>query len=115
MNINICNDIRQQDPNFIFGAATSNLQIEGNSNRGISIWDETLKNYPTCDHEIHYKEDINMVKNMGLNAYRCSISWSRIMPDGRKINKLRDENNKLHDENIELTKHIAYFLSNKKE
>ena len=87
MNINICNDIRQQDPNFIFGAATSNLQIEGNSNRGISIWDETLKNYPTCDHEIHYKEDINMVKNMGLNAYRCSISWSRIMPDGRKINK----------------------------
>ena len=83
-------------PGMIFGAATSAYQIEGaagDDGRGPSIWDDfcrkggKIRNSDTgdlaCDHYNRYAEDISIMSRLGLDAYRFSISWSRIMPEGR--------------------------------
>lgn len=80
---------------FMWGAATASYQIEGASDeqfRGRSIWDSfcdqpgKIKNGDTgavaCDHVHRYKEDIVLMKQIGLNAYRFSISWPRVLPEG---------------------------------
>lgn len=80
---------------FVFGTAASAYQVEGmakQGGRGPSIWDAfiekpgTIPNNATADvtvDEYHrYKEDVNIMKNMGFDAYRFSISWSRIFPNG---------------------------------
>ncbi|MBC8062430.1 MAG: beta-glucosidase [Clostridiaceae bacterium] len=82
--------------NFVWGSATAAYQIEGAANeegRGASIWDrfshieENIVNGDTgdvaCDHYHRYKDDIKLMKEMGLKGYRFSISWSRIFPTGR--------------------------------
>ncbi|OAY40077.1 hypothetical protein MANES_10G147600v8 [Manihot esculenta] len=82
---------------FIFGAATSAYQIEGAANsdgRKPSIWDTFTKedSEKILDHSSgdvaedfyhHYKEDIAVIKEIGLNSFRFSISWSRVLPYGR--------------------------------
>ncbi|CAM8977077.1 unnamed protein product [Rhodiola kirilowii] len=87
--------------NFIFGTATSAYQVEGMADkggRGPSIWDEFVKipgivqNNATgevsVDQYHRYKEDIDIMKKLGFDAYRFSISWSRIFPDGTgRVNK----------------------------
>ena len=87
--------------NFIWGAATASYQIEGAWNedeKGMSIWDSfshtpgNVKNGDTgdvaCDHYHRIEEDIEIMKNMGLDSYRFSVSWPRIMPRGKgKINQ----------------------------
>lgn len=83
------------DKNFLWGTASSSYQIEGaftEDGKGLSIWD-TFSNKPgniahdengnkACDHYHRYREDIALMKNLGIQAYRFSISWSRIFPDG---------------------------------
>jgi beta-glucosidase len=87
--------------NFIWGAATSAYQTEGAWNedgKGRSIWDDfcsykgTISNGETgniaCDTYHRYPEDVRLMKEIGLGAYRFSLSWPRIMPDGKgKINE----------------------------
>jgi len=81
---------------FIWGAATSSQQIEGattEDGRGESIWDrfaaESGKiedgSNPSvaCDHYHRWREDIELMKWLGLGAYRFSIAWPRIIPAGR--------------------------------
>jgi beta-glucosidase len=81
--------------NFIWGAATASYQIEGAANedgRSPSIWDVfshikgNIENDDNgdvaCDHYHRYKDDVNLMKNIGLNAYRFSLSWSRLLPGG---------------------------------
>src|SRR5690606_28421603 len=82
--------------NFIWGTATSSYQIEGAAKlygKGPSIWD-AFSNIPgkvhnnetgdiACDHYHTYKEDIQLMKNMGVKAYRFSIAWARVMPTGK--------------------------------
>ncbi len=81
---------------FQWGAATSSYQIEGAWNedgKGKSMWDKIshdtgfIKNDDTgdvaCDHYHRYKDDIQLMKEIGLNAYRFSISWPRIFPTGK--------------------------------
>ncbi len=81
---------------FIWGAATSSYQIEGAWNedgKGESVWDVAshtkglIKNGDTgdiaCDHYHRYKEDVQLMKKIGLKSYRFSISWPRIFPTGR--------------------------------
>ena len=86
---------------FIFGAAASSYQIEGargEDGKGLSIWDDFThkkgkirngENGDTaCDHYHRYKEDITLMKELNLDAYRYSVSWPRIYPDGTgKINQ----------------------------
>ncbi|MFW9866539.1 MAG: GH1 family beta-glucosidase [Candidatus Thorarchaeota archaeon] len=81
---------------FLWGTATASYQIEGAwdaDNKGESIWDKIthikgmIKNGDTgdiaCDHYHRYKEDVKLMKQLNLNAYRFSISWPRIFPSGR--------------------------------
>jgi beta-glucosidase len=85
---------------FIWGAATSSYQIEGAWNedgKGESVWDalchrkNLIRDGDTgdiaCDHYHRYKEDVQLMKEMNLQAYRFSVSWPRIFPKGKgKIN-----------------------------
>lgn len=83
-------------PQFLWGAATSAYQIEGSplaDGAGPSIWHRFVRtpgrvaNGETgdiaCDHYRRYREDVLLMKSLGLNAYRFSISWSRVLPQGR--------------------------------
>lgn len=87
------------DPGFLFGASTSAYQIEGGvgeeTGRGASIWERYFEERPhldhgavACDHYNRMEEDVRMMKRMGLKAYRFSISWSRVLPQGTgKVNE----------------------------
>ncbi|MBP2703249.1 beta-glucosidase [Microbispora sp. RL4-1S] len=80
---------------FLWGTATASYQIEGavgEDGRGPSIWD-TFCHTPgrvrdghtgdvACDHYHRWREDIALVKGAGLNAYRFSIAWPRVLPAG---------------------------------
>lgn len=81
---------------FVWGAATSAYQIEGAWNedgKGASIWDRyshTPGNVHAgdtgdvaCDHYHRWSEDIDLMKEIGLRAYRFSTAWTRILPEGR--------------------------------
>ncbi len=81
---------------FLWGAATSAYQIEGavaEDGRGPSIWD-TFARTPgktaggdtgdvACDHYHRWREDIGLISGLGLDAYRLSVSWPRLQPDGQ--------------------------------
>jgi beta-glucosidase len=81
---------------FLWGAATSAFQIEGGAaadGRGESIWDRFCRTPGkvqdgalgdvACDHYHRWREDVALMKELGLGAYRFSISWPRILPQGR--------------------------------
>lgn len=81
---------------FVWGAATASYQIEGAWNedgKGESIWDRfshtpgKVDNRDTgdkaCSHFHNWREDIDLMKEIGLHAYRFSISWPRLLPEGR--------------------------------
>jgi beta-glucosidase len=81
---------------FTFGVATSAYQIEGavdEDGRGESIWDRFCRtpgrvaNGDTgevaCDHYHRYERDLDLIAELGLDAYRFSIAWPRIVPEGR--------------------------------
>ena len=81
---------------FLWGAATASYQIEGSplaDGAGASIWHRfshtpgTTHNGDTgdvaCDHYRRWQGDVTMMREMGLKAYRFSISWARILPEGK--------------------------------
>ena len=81
---------------FVWGSATSSYQVEGatkDDGRGASIWDTfcsepgKIKNSDTgdiaCDHYHRYEQDLDLMHNLGFGAYRFSVAWPRILPDGR--------------------------------
>jgi beta-glucosidase len=81
---------------FVWGAATAAYQIEGaamKDGRGESIWDrfshtpgKTLNGDTgdvACDHYHRWRDDIQLMRQLGLQAYRFSVAWPRILPDGR--------------------------------
>ncbi|MCQ2592423.1 MAG: GH1 family beta-glucosidase [Treponema sp.] len=86
---------------FVWGSATASYQIEGAWNedgKGPNIWDEfthrpgKIEDNSTgdtaCDHYHRYKEDVKLMADLGMKAYRFSISWARILPDGTgKVNQ----------------------------
>ncbi|GII85486.1 beta-glucosidase [Sphaerisporangium siamense] len=81
---------------FLWGTATASYQIEGavaDDGRGLSIWD-TFAHEPgkvkdghtgdmACDHYHRWSEDVMLMAALGVNSYRFSISWPRILPAGR--------------------------------
>ena len=87
--------VSQFPPGFLWGVATASYQIEGavdEDGRGKTIWD-TFAHTPgktlngesgdvAVDHYHRYADDVALMSDLGLNAYRFSIAWSRILPDG---------------------------------
>ncbi len=82
-------------PDFAWGAATASYQIEGateEGGRGPSIWDDFCRTpgrvwegnsgATACGHYHRWKEDVALMRDLGLKAYRLSLSWPRIMPLG---------------------------------
>lgn len=81
--------------NFIWGVSTSSYQIEGASKedgRGLSVWDTycsagKVANHDTgdvaCDHYHRYREDIALMRQLGIHAYRFSVAWPRVLPLGK--------------------------------
>jgi beta-glucosidase len=81
---------------FELGVATAAYQIEGAVNeggRGVSIWD-TFSHTPgrvaagdtgdiACDHYHRYRDDVQLMKDLGVDSYRLSVAWPRIQPEGR--------------------------------
>jgi beta-glucosidase len=81
---------------FLWGTATSAYQVEGSplaDGAGPSIW-QRFTHTPhlvldgatgdvACDHYRRYVEDVALMRSLGTNAYRFSVSWSRVMPQGR--------------------------------
>lgn len=81
--------------NFLWGAASAAYQIEGAWNaggKGMSIWDQASRTPGViahsetgdvaCDHFNRMREDVALMKEIGLKSYRFSVSWSRILPNG---------------------------------
>src|SRR5258707_15822809 len=81
---------------FVWGAATASYQIEGATNedgRGESVWDRfaatpgKVRNGDSgavaCDFYHRYREDIALMRELGIDAFRFSIAWPRILPEGR--------------------------------
>ena len=83
-------------PGFLWGCATSAYQIEGRplaDGAGPSIWQRFAQTPGrisggdsgdiACDHYTHWREDVALMRDLGLGAYRFSIAWGRVMPEGR--------------------------------
>ena len=85
-------------PGFLWGSATASYQVEGavhEDGRGVSVWD-TFSHTPgkvhngdtgdvADDHYHRYKEDIALMKALGLKTYRFSVAWPRVFPTGRGV------------------------------
>ncbi|TGG90651.1 beta-glucosidase [Natronospirillum operosum] len=97
-------DIPQDSPvrrsDFVFGVATAAFQVEGHryaDGRTDSIWDTFCEQpgrvlngdngEPACDHYERWEEDLDMMQAMGVDAYRFSIAWPRIVPAPGVINE----------------------------
>lgn len=66
---------------FLWGVATSAFQLEGSPYADWTSWDEILSEKPDItDHYRLYKDDLRLLKDLGVNAYRFSLEWSRIQP-----------------------------------
>jgi len=82
-------------PGFLWGVATSAAQIEGaafEDGKGASIWDHFCRQPGrikdgsnidvACDHYHRFRDDVALMKGLGLDCYRFSISWPRVLPEG---------------------------------
>ncbi|NGN69038.1 beta-glucosidase [Streptomyces sp. A7024] len=85
---------------FLWGVSTSAHQIEGavaEDGRGRSAWDDftavpgRIKDGATaavaCDHYHRYREDVGLLRELGVDAYRFSVAWPRVLPDGSVLNE----------------------------
>ena len=109
---------------FYWGCATSSYQIEGGDRedgRGLNIWDVFGKDEGrildghtgeiACDHYHRFKEDVDIMAALGLKAYRFSINWARVMPDG--FGKVNEKGIKFYSDLIDylLEKGITPFVT----
>ena len=112
--------------NFVWGSATSSYQIEGaisEDGKGLNIWDifcmqqgkiaDNTSGKIACDHYHRIDEDVALIKNLGISAYRFSLSWARLLPegDGAINQKGFDFYNKLIDSLLEsgVTPWITFY------
>lgn len=113
---------------FLWGAAASAPQTEGAANidgKSPSTWDKWFELNPekfnegqgpqtTSNVYYQYKEDITLMKDMNLNSYRTSISWTRLLPDGVRVNQnavdyYRAYFNELIDKGVEPVINLFHF------
>ncbi|KAL3642825.1 hypothetical protein CASFOL_013640 [Castilleja foliolosa] len=103
-------------PDFVWGGATSAYQVEGGYTQGgrtLSNWDVWSLQRPgkvadgnngtvAIDHYGQFKEDVVLMKKLGIEAYRFSIAWSRILPGGRLSGGVNREGVKFYSDLIDL-------------
>ncbi|KAM0917576.1 hypothetical protein ACQ4PT_009095 [Festuca glaucescens] len=123
-----CDIARSQFPKgFLFGTASSAYQYEGavrEGGRGPSIWDTFTHNHPekiangsngdvAIDSYHRYKEDVEIMKEMGFGAYRFSMSWSRILPSGKLSGGVNMEGIKYYNNLIDklISKGVEPFVT----
>jgi beta-glucosidase len=96
MNDDLLGHTLRFPPGFVWGVATSSYQIEGAASAGgraPSVWD-TFCRVPgaiadgssgdhACDHYRRWADDLDIVRALGVDAYRFSVAWPRVQPDGR--------------------------------
>ena len=88
-------DLHALPPTFLFGASTASYQIEGAvhaDGRGPSVWDtfcaepgrirDGSSGAEACDHYRRYAEDVSLMDGLGLDGYRFSVAWPRVVPTG---------------------------------
>ncbi|GHU61575.1 aryl-phospho-beta-D-glucosidase [Clostridia bacterium] len=88
--------LKQFSKDFLWGSASAAYQVEGawqEDGKGISVWDEFVRipektfketnGDVAVDHYHRYKEDVALMKEQGLKAYRFSVAWTRIFPKGK--------------------------------
>ena len=101
--------------NFLWGVATSAFQLEGSLDADWASWDSILSSNPDItNHYTLYKKDLQLLKELGLNAYRFSLEWSRIQPreniwDGKAIAHYQEIIDILLENNIEPMLTIHHF------
>ena len=97
MKLTLPNHSKMNSKDFIYGVATASFQIEGASEKRLPcIWDTfcSLENTITdgsngdiaCDHYNKWSQDIDMIHSLGVDAYRLSISWGRVLNENGSIN-----------------------------
>ena len=78
-------------PDFLYGAASASHQIEGHidaDGKGPNVWDVVLSERDgengkdACNSYVDWEKDVELLKSYGMNCYRFSISWARIIPLG---------------------------------
>lgn len=90
-------DSRLVQPDFIFGVATASFQIEGSRHSRLPcIWDtfcatagkirDSSTGETACDHVRLFREDVALIKSLGVDAYRLSISWGRVLDEHGELN-----------------------------
>lgn len=95
------------EKDFAWGAATAAYQIEGGAfegDKGLNVWDvgsmtkgrifEGHTGHVGCDHFHRFKEDIALMKQLGIKNYRLSINWARLLPHG--VGKISDDGRKFY-------------------
>ncbi|XP_010519861.1 PREDICTED: myrosinase 2-like [Tarenaya hassleriana] len=94
---------------FLFGVASSAYQIEGAEGRGLNVWDGFTHRYPwkggpdnangdtATGSYPDFSRDIQVMKKLGVNAYRFSFAWSRIIPRGRASRGINEEGVQYYD------------------
>ena len=98
MKLSLPKDSAMQSSQFTFGVATSSFQIEGAADQRLPcIWDtfcntpDKIKDKSTgliaCEHVDRWQEDIDLVDSLGVDAYRFSISWPRVMQEDGSLNQ----------------------------
>lgn len=96
-NITLPNDSKMLSTQFTYGVATASFQIEGGiEHRLPCIWDtfcategkiaDKSDGAIACDHFTHWLEDIGLIESLGVDAYRLSISWPRVMTESGELN-----------------------------
>ncbi len=95
--------------NFVWGVATASYQIEGGAHeadKGLNVWDvgsategrifEGHRGDVGCDHYHKFREDVALMKELGIKAYRFSINWARLLPEG--VGKVSEDGKRFYGE-----------------
>jgi beta-glucosidase len=100
---------------FLWGVATSAFQLEGSPHADWTSWDEILNDKPNItNHYSMYRDDLALLKDLGVNAYRFSIEWSRIQPrehrwDEKAVEHYQEVIDILRHDNIEPMVTLHHF------
>ena len=115
--------MKKFEEGFLLGAATASHQTEGNNihsdywlMENMKYTEFSEKSGLAVDHYNRYKEDIDILKNAGLNAYRFSIEWARIEPeegvfDEKEVEHYRDVLSYIHEKCITPVVTLMHFTS----